>query len=99
MSMSRADRPCHVNAHQNVGRFLGTVSKHGFVCQTVWVSIRMKCTRRMCGWKVIVNAGRRRPRSLCHLPAAVAARPVPDRPPRTYPIGGMFHLDVDDDIA
>src|SRR6266849_2203857 len=47
----------------------------------------------------MVNAGRRRRGPYATSPPRSPRDLSPDPPPRTYPIGGMFHLDVDDDIA
>src|ERR1700730_15961864 len=60
----------------------------------------MNCPRRWLSWAVIVNAGRRR-RGPYATPPPRSRRdlPLPTCHPRTYPIGGMFQLAVDDDIA
>src|SRR3989442_2234850 len=47
----------------------------------------------------IVSAGRRRRGPYATSPPRSPRDLSPDLPPRTYPIGGMFQLLVDDDIA
>src|SRR5438067_7583311 len=78
---------------------LGKVSKITFVNTNCRPPIRMNCLRRAPCGTVIVIAGRRRRGPYATSPPR-SPRDLPPRPPpRTYPIGGMFQLAVDDDIA
>src|SRR5438105_438043 len=82
---------------------LGRLPSEGERVPKLAAGFWMGCPKRSPYRPRTLTTGRRRPRSPCHLPAAVAARPV-RRPPigkpgEPYPIGGMFQLLVDDEIA